>query len=458
MLHCTYLLWKRSIRSRCGMPVGCEMNDDRMPSVPDAGAPAARVWRVGALCLAIGQALDARFNPVSVQGEISGFSRASSGHCYFALKDADGQLRCAMFRRAAGLLDFTPADGDRVEVRGRLGVYEPRGDLQLVVESMRRAGQGSLFEQFLRLKEKLQAQGLFDVARKRSLKPLPRALGIVTSLNAAALHDVLTALQRRAPHVPLIIAPALVQGAEAPASLIAALQALYRQREQLDAILLVRGGGSLEDLAAFNDEALARAVVSSPVPVVCGVGHETDFTIADFCADVRAPTPTAAAELAAEERSVLLRKVDALAADLAASVAQHVARHAQRTDLLAARIARPSARLARHDAALRQQRQRLDMAWLRQRESAHNRLHLLAQRLQAARGAAVMRAAQRLERATVRLDALDPRHVLSRGYALLEDDSGKPVTGIAGVRPGDRLVASLIDGKVEVGVHAVRPS
>ena len=199
------------------------MSDDGIPAAPNAGAPSPRVWRVGALCLAIGQALDARFNPVSVQGEISGFSRASSGHCYFALKDADGQLRCAMFRRAAGLLDFAPADGDRVEVRGRLGVYEPRGDLQLVVESMRRAGQGSLFEQFLRLKEKLQAQGLFDTERKRSLKPLPRALGIVTSRNAAALHDVLTALQRRAPHVPLIISPALVQGAEAPASLIAAL-------------------------------------------------------------------------------------------------------------------------------------------------------------------------------------------------------------------------------------------
>lgn len=423
-----------------------------------SGAPLPRVWRVGALCLAVGQALQARFNPVSVAGEISGFSRVSSGHCYFSLKDEDGQLRCAMFRRAAGLLDFAPVDGDRVEVRGRLGVYEPRGELQLVVESMRRAGQGSLFEQFLRLKATLQAQGLFDSARKRSLKPLPRALGIVTSLNAAALHDVLTALQRRAPHVPLIVAPARVQGAEAPASLISALQALYQQHGLIDAILLVRGGGSLEDLAAFNDEALARVVVASPVPVVCGVGHETDFTIADFCADVRAPTPTAAAELAAQDRNLLMRQTDALAAAIAAATSQHLARHAQRTDLLAARIARPSARLARHDVALRQQRQRLDMVWLRQREAARSRLRLLEQRLQTARHAAVTHTAQRLERLALRLDALDPRHVLARGYAMLEDAAGRPVTAVAGVQPGDRLSACLIDGKVELAVQAVRPA
>jgi len=429
-------------------------SSDTSPAI-DAAAPLPRVWRVGALCLAIGQALEARFNPVAVQGEISGLSRPASGHCYFSLKDADGQLRCAMFRRAVGLLDISPADGDLVELRGRLGVYEPRGELQLVVESMRRAGQGSLFEQFLRLKEKLQAQGLFDSARKRGLRRLPAALGIVTSPSGAALHDVLSALRRRAPHVPLLISPALVQGADAPASLIAALQRLYRQA-QLDAILLVRGGGSLEDLAAFNDEALARAVVASPVPLVCGVGHETDFTIADFCADLRAPTPTAAAELAAEDRTVLVRQIDALGASLMAATAQHLSRHAQRTDLLAARLLRPSARLARHDSALRQQEQRLDMAWLRQREAAQRRLHLLAQRLKLARQTALMRAAQPLDRAAVRLQALNPQHVLKRGYALLEDAGGRPVTQAAGLKPGDRLQACLMDGKVEVGVQTVR--
>ncbi|HVE52499.1 MAG TPA: exodeoxyribonuclease VII large subunit, partial [Ramlibacter sp.] len=263
---------------------------------------ARRVWAVGALCRAVADALEARFNPVAVRGEISGFSRAASGHCYFQLKDAQGQVRCAMFRRSAGLLDFSPRDGELVEVSGRLGVYEQRGDLQLVVESMRRAGQGALFEQFLRLKARLEEEGLFDTARKRALPLLPQGIGIATSLGAAALHDVVTCLRRRAPHVPVVLAPAAVQGGQAPGELVAALDSLYRlaDRGAIDVILLVRGGGSIEDLWAFNDEQLARTIVRSPVPLVSGVGHETDFTIADFCADLRAPTPLAAAELAAQ--------------------------------------------------------------------------------------------------------------------------------------------------------------
>src|SRR6187549_2051916 len=241
-------------------------------------AMAPRIWQVGALCRAIADSLEARFNPVAVRGEVSGFSRASSGHCYFTLKDGQGQLRCAMFRRAASLLEFMPRDGELVEVNGRLGVYEPRGDLQLIVESLQRAGQGALFEQFLRLKARLEAQGLFDPARKRPLPVLPRGIGLVTSLGAAALHDVVTCLRRRAPHVPVVLAPAAVQGAQAPAELIRALSALYRLAEagKVDVILLVRGGGSIEDLWAFNSEQLARSIVQSPVPLISGVGHETD--------------------------------------------------------------------------------------------------------------------------------------------------------------------------------------
>ncbi|KAB2895645.1 MAG: exodeoxyribonuclease VII large subunit, partial [Burkholderiaceae bacterium] len=265
-------------------------------------AIAPRVWEVGALCRAVADALEARFNPVAVRGEITGFSRASSGHCYFSVKDAQGQIRCAMFRRAASLLDFTPRDGELVELRGRLGVYEQRGDLQLIVESLQRAGQGALFEQFLRLKAQLEAEGLFDAGRKRELPLQPRGIGLVTSPGAAALHDVVTALRRRVPHIPVVLVPALVQGAAAPRSLCEALAKLYVLAQEeaavpIDVILLVRGGGSIEDLWAFNDEQLARTIVQSPVPLVSGVGHETDFTIADFCADLRAPTPTAAAEL-----------------------------------------------------------------------------------------------------------------------------------------------------------------
>ena len=296
------------------------------------GDSGVRIWPVGSLLRAIADSLEARFNPVAVQGELTGFSRASSGHCYFSLKDAQGQVRCAMFRRAAGLLDFSPRDGQLVELRGRLGVYEPRGELQLVVESMRQAGQGSLFEKFLQLKARLEAEGLFESARKRPLPLMPRAIGVVTSLGAAALHDVVTALQRRVPHIPVVIYPASVQGAQAAGELRDALRKAggRREQDQVDVLLLVRGGGAMEDLWAFNDEALARAIIESPVPVVCGVGHETDFTIADFCADLRAPTPTAAAELCAQPQRVWLDTLELVFSRLQKGVDRHLQSHGQR--------------------------------------------------------------------------------------------------------------------------------
>ncbi|HNB46209.1 MAG TPA: exodeoxyribonuclease VII large subunit, partial [Burkholderiaceae bacterium] len=264
----------------------------------------ALVWEVAALVQAVGDSLQARFGAVAVRGELAGFTRAASGHCYFTLKAPDGSaaLRCAMFRRAASLVDFAPADGQAVELRGRLGVYEPRGELQFVVEAMRRAGAGALMEQFLRLKAQLAGEGLFDPTRKRPLPAYPRRLGVVTSLGAAALRDVATALARRAPQVELIVYPAPVQGADAPA-LIAQAIATANRRAEVEALIVCRGGGSLEDLWAFNDERVVRAVAGSALPVVCGVGHETDVTLADFAADLRAPTPTAAAELAAPERA-----------------------------------------------------------------------------------------------------------------------------------------------------------
>ena len=246
------------------------------------GDRSVRLWPVSLLLKAIAESLEARFNPVAVQGEISGFSRAASGHCYFSLKDDDGQIRCAMFRRASVLLDFSPRDGQWVELRGRLGVYEARGELQLIVESMRQAGQGTLFEQFLKLKAKLESEGLFSADRKRDASLMPKAIGVVTSLNAAALHDVVTALQRRVPHIPVIIYPAVVQGAQAAGELCNALSRAFARRE-VDVLLLVRGGGAMEDLWAFNDETLARTIAASPIAVISGVGHETDFTIADLC-------------------------------------------------------------------------------------------------------------------------------------------------------------------------------
>ena len=430
-------------------------------------AAAPRIWEVGALCRAIADALEARFNPVAVRGEITGFSRASSGHCYFSIKDANGQLRCAMFRRAAGLLDFSPRDGELVEVRGRLGVYEARGDLQFIVESMQRAGQGALFEQFLRAKVQLEGEGLFDPRRKRTLPVQPRGIGLITSLGAAALHDVVTALRRRVPHIPVVLIPAQVQGAAAPQSMVTALRQMYALAEGeapadgettpvVDVILLVRGGGSMEDLWAFNDEQLARTIVQSPVPLVSGVGHETDFTIADFCADLRAPTPTAAAELVAQPREVWLGALDLLADRLESAVQRQIDLRHQRLDQAAQRLGRPSGLAAREQLRLARCAQRLRHGMLLNLE----RLALKNKALEAdfaqktARHIALQ--SDRLERARLRLELLNPHLVLQRGYALLTDSHGHAVTSVGQARLGDALRATLADGVLDVTVDQPR--
>ena len=426
-------------------------------------APGPRVWAVGALCHAVADALDARFNPVTVRGEISGFSRASSGHCYFALKDESGQLRCAMFRRAAGLLDFSPRDGDQVEVRGRLAVYEPRGDLQLVVESLRRAGQGALFEQFMQRKARLEAEGLFDPARKRALPAMPRSVGVVTSLGAAALHDVVTALRRRVPHIPVVLAPAAVQGANAPGELVRALQSLYALEPAVDVILLVRGGGSIEDLWAFNDETLARTIVQSPVPVVSGVGHETDFTIADFCADLRAPTPTAAAELVSAPRDLWLGALDLLEERLDDSLGGRLDVLGQRLDQAAGRLGRPSNLVARQQLRLAHHAQRLQYAMRSRRERLAHAPRALAADFPQKLERAVTQRHDRLERMALRLRLLDPALVLQRGYAWLTDADGRAVVSAKQLAPGDAVVARLADGEVDMtvspgGVTGTRPT
>lgn len=421
---------------------------------PSALAP--RIWQVGALCRAVADALEARFNPVAVRGEISSFSRPSSGHLYFCLKDSQGQIRCAMFRRAAGLLDFVPREGELVEVWGRLGVYEARGDLQLVVETMRRAGQGTLFEQFMRLKAKLEAEGLFDEGRKRQVPAMPHGIGLVTSPQAAALHDVVTALRRRACHVPVVFAPAAVQGAAAPGELVDALERLYAraQRGELDVILLVRGGGAMEDLWAFNDERLARTIVRSPVPVICGVGHETDFSIADFCADVRAPTPTAAAELAARPRQDWLDELSGEADRLHRAVQRRLDVAGQRLDQASARLGRPLSRLASQQLRLGRAAHRMHHAMQARLDRERARLAVTQQELA---GTVRMRLDQgllALERASMRLELLDPKLVLQRGYALLRDEQGLPVTSAAKTHPGQALTATLADGEVALTVRA----
>jgi exodeoxyribonuclease VII large subunit len=401
----------------------------------------------------MGDALEARFNPVSVHGEISGFSRASSGHCYFALKDEEGQIRCALFKRAASLLSFVPRDGQQVRVRGRLSLYPPRGEVQLVVESLRLDGQGSLFERFMELKNRLQVQGLFDEARKRPLPMLPRAIGVITSLGAAALHDVLTALRRRAPHVPVVVYPASVQGDQSAGELRAALSQAYQRRE-VDVLLLVRGGGALEDLWSFNDEALARLIVQAPMPVVCGVGHETDFTIADFCSDVRAATPTAAAELAARPQAQWFDLLQSWQDRLMRAQESQLDRLGQRLDGLASRLGRPSQAVTRAQSGLTLTAARLrqSAALTLQRQQTH--LERISQELPRQLGQALAERSRQVETLATRLHLLDPQLVLARGYAWLADEQGQPVTAAAQARPGQHLAATLADGRLEVRVLA----
>ncbi|MBC7992189.1 MAG: exodeoxyribonuclease VII large subunit [Rhizobacter sp.] len=415
------------------------------------------VWSVAGLVHAVSDALTARFSACTVRGEISGFSRATSGHCYLNLKDADtgaALIRCAMFRRAASLVDFAPADGQLVEVRGRLAVYEPRGELQFVIESMRRAGAGALYEQFLKLKARLEAEGLFDAQRKRTLPPFPRRVGVVTSLGAAALHDVLTALARRAPHVEVIVYPSLVQGADAPAALVAAITAAGL-REEVEVLIVCRGGGSLEDLWAFNDERVARAIVACPVPVLCGVGHETDVTLADFAADVRAPTPTAAAELVSPTQEEGLALLAAVASVMTRRMHHVIDTQAQRLDHATLRLMRPADLMRRQTQRLALLGQRMagyaEQSVPRQRQ----RCAESAKRLQRALGVTLTARQQRLGSLEGRLAALDPRRVLARGYAWLSDDRGTPITSAKALAVGQPVQAEFADGQATATITGV---
>lgn len=394
-----------------------------------------QAWRVGALCLAISDQLQARFNPVTVRGELSGFARAASGHCYFTLKDEQGQLRAALFKRAAVRLAFAPQDGQQVEITGRLVVYEPRGELQLVAESMQQVGLGDLMERFLRLKSQLQAAGLFDAQRKRPIPAYPRCIGVVTSPDAAAWHDVMTTLARRVPHIPVVLAPARVQGAAAAQELVEALRSLYQQAQieqaPIDVILLVRGGGSMEDLAAFHDEQLAYTLAQSPVPVICGVGHETDFSIADFVADVRAPTPTAAAELCAVPRLQALSDVASQADRLKKSAQQGLERRGQMLDGLTRRLLPPA-------AVIQSQRSHLQQLHQRWAASAQRRLEVARHGLAQAGG---------------QLELLHPQSVLNRGFAWVLDEHQQVVKDASQLRPQQQLSLHLAKGTRDVVVQ-----
>ncbi|MCB1944439.1 MAG: exodeoxyribonuclease VII large subunit [Thauera sp.] len=432
------------------------------PFLPANGAatPAAQVVSVSELNRMARELLESALPLMWVGGEISNLVRAASGHVYFTLKDASAQVRCAMWRNRAQLLAFRPENGMRVEARALVTLYEARGDYQLSVEALRPAGIGSLFEAFNRLKAKLAAEGLFDEEGRRALPRYPRALGIVTSPQAAALRDVLVTLRRRAPHLPVVLYPAPVQGADAPVRLLEAVRSAGRRAAEdgVDVLLLVRGGGSIEDLWAFNDEALARALRACPLPVVCGVGHETDFTIADFAADLRAPTPTGAAELVCTDRAALWSELQTQADAMRQAVARQLQTQAQRLDLTALRLARPGRSVARQRQHLDTLAHALNAARARRIDHAAMALPRRADRLRHAVQRQLQDAQQRLDNLGQRLQALDPHAVLSRGYAWVESADGRPVTQAAQLTGGDAVQGVWADGRAALQVTAVSPT
>jgi len=430
------------------------------------------VLSVSQLNRQVGGLLEANFAQVAVRGEISNFTKAASGHWYFTLKDESASVRAVMFRSRAVAVGFVPAPGERVELRASVTLYQARGEYQLQVEAMRRAGQGDLHEAFLALKAKLGSEGLFDSERKRPIAPMPRSIGVITSLAAAALRDVLTAIRRRAPHVSVIIYPAPVQGADAAARLCQALGAAIARKE-VDTILLVRGGGSLEDLFSFNDETLARLIASSPIPVVSGVGHETDFTIADFVADLRAPTPTAAAELACLPRQACLERVNLALQTMAVQQRRWFERASLRLDRAVGMLVSPQERLDRqrerlHSLRLRlarvadghqhKQAGRLAMATARLRhrapdlDAAHRELRGAIGRLKLCAPHLLTLRRSRLTSLQQTLQALSPRNILDRGYAIVRDEQGALVKNALDLNRGDRLVLELAQGGADVEV------
>ena len=451
------------------------MSELQSPQPVPASPP---VLTVSALNQAVGRMLERSFPLSWISGEISNFTRAASGHWYFTLKDSAAQVRAVMFRGRAQYADFMPREGDRVEVRALVTLYAPRGDYQLNVEAIRRAGIGNLYEAFLQLKARLTEEGLFDPARKRSIPLFARTVGIVTSLQAAALRDVLTTLRRRAPHVAVVLYPAPVQG-EGSAQKIAQAIATASLRAECDVLLVCRGGGSMEDLWSFNHEVVARAIAGCTMPVISGVGHETDFTIADFAADLRAPTPTAAAEMAAAPRADWLASLEGTAQEMRRVMRRRLSDASQSLDWLSHRLVSPAtyaahqrlklngmqlrlahatrtplnmARFAVRQLETRLQGQLPDLATERRRmQEQGRRLHARVSVEQRQRRQALLALASQLE-------LLNPQRTLERGYAIVTDGGGAVIRSPAGLKPHEMLTMTLAEGSADVTLASVQPS
>ena len=368
-----------------------------------------------------------------VSGEISNLTRAASGHWYFSLKDESAQVSCVMFRGRNSYLDWSPKEGDKVEARALVTLYEARGSFQLTIEFLQRAGAGALFEAFEKLKAQLQAQGLFDAAFKKAIPTHPKQIGIVTSPDAAALHDVLTTLRRRMPNIPVLIYPTPVQGKGAANQIAQAIN-LASQRNECDVLIICRGGGSMEDLWQFNEEVVARAIANCHIPTISGVGHETDFTICDFVADMRAPTPTAAAELASPSREALFNKLNQLSEQLKRNSLYLVQQREQLLDYLARRLVSPAQQVALQTRQLEQLRYRLSLNIQQQLQRQQRNLTQLGQNLH----------------------HLNPQAVLSRGYAFAQNKQGEIISNSRQIKAGEDISLTFDAGSAEATITQTR--
>ena len=425
-----------------------------------------RIFRVTELNFAIKQLLESNVPLLWVRGEISNLVKAASGHFYFSLKDDQAQVRCVMFRHKNQLLKETIGNGQQVEVLAVATLYEQRGEFQLTVEQVRPAGLGILYERFERLKQLLQSEGLLAAERKRALPAFPGGIGIITSPQAAALRDVLTTLRLRLPSVPVVLYPAPVQGTGSAEKIAAAIAAANR-RAECDVLILCRGGGSIEDLWAFNEEIVARAIAASEIPIVSGVGHETDFTIADFVADERAPTPTAAAQRVAPDRHALLRSLQDQVQHLKRAQRNRLQNAMQAVDYLQRRLVHPAQQLQHRTRQLDQMQQRMRRAFAYRKQQQHWQWQSLAQRLRAASSdfarlqdkqanlaqglVKAMRAGQadrlvRINNTVQHLTLLDPAKVLARGYSMVQDASGGVVSDAGRVAVGEELRITFAKG------------
>lgn len=440
---------------------------------PTSRPSGSQILTVSALARSVRDLLEHRYPLLWVAGEVSNLAVAKSGHAYFILKDEQAQVRCVMFRYRYQNLGWEPREGMQIEAQVLVSFYEARGEFQLNVETMRRAGLGARFEAFVRLRDKLEREGLFDPAAKRPLPPFPRSIGVITSRDAAAFRDVLTTLKRRNPSIAVVLYPVPVQGTRAAEEIASALARAGR-RKDCDVVLLVRGGGSIEDLWTFNEEIVARAVRACPLPVVTGIGHETDFTIADFAADRRAPTPTAAAELVSPERERLRETISTLARKIDACARRELERRMLHVDQLARRLVHPGVRLAAQGELLAQLRLRLgsatarllrDRNWqvseLLQRSRARlprvselsARFEHLFARLRAAARAGLERAAARCASLGANLSHLDPAQVLERGYSIVQKPDGSVVSDSAALTVGESVVLRFSKGGAEARIE-----